>query len=281
MSKLINKTILITGGSQGIGKAMGLRCAQEGANIVVVAKENTKSLESLISEFEPFKGKIIALNIDIQDETQIHEAVKIAVSTFGSINALINNTSATLFVNTADTKAEDFDRMIATSVRSAFLFSRECLPYLKQASKAHIINISPPLFMDPKWFKNHLGFTISKYAMSLCTFGMAEEFKPYNIAVNSLWPESTIATQTIKDHLSEKVYQSSRWPKIMGDAALELLQKSSKEATGMFFTDEALLKASGVKDFSQYAVNPDIELTQALYVSKNNPLVPLNQEMFK
>ncbi|MDX8431323.1 MAG: SDR family oxidoreductase [Candidatus Algichlamydia australiensis] len=273
MSSLLNKTIIITGGSRGIGLAIAKKLASRGANIAILSNE----LDSSIEEIE---NRAFGLEIDVSDENALKSAVLDVVKKFHGVDALINNTSATHFGDTPHTSPEQFDKLISTSTRAAFFLSQACLPYLEKASNPHIINISPPLNLAPRWFKNHLAFSLSKYAMSLCTLGMAEEFREKKIAVNSLWPETTIATQTIKAHFSDEVYTRSRWPTIMADAAYTLLQKNSFECSGNFFTDEALLQKEGVTDFSSYAVQPNTSLMQALFVSEENRNSPISQDQF-
>ena len=277
MMTLKGKTILVTGASRGIGEAIALRYASAGANIVIVSKDSPEALQDAASRMIAAGGQVLALNIDVTDVNALKLAVAEAVERFGSIDVLVNNTSATVFTDVLHTTPEKFDLAISTSVRAAYFLSQACLPYLKKSSNPHIINISPPLNIDPHWFKDHLAFSIAKYAMSHCTLGMAEEFKKEGIAVNSLWPESTIATQTIKDHFSPKVFAGSRWPSIMGDAAYELL---SRKCTGQFFTDERLLREAGIIDFSHYAVDPNVPLMQALFVPVDAQMRPVSQDLF-
>ena len=203
-----------------------------------------------------------------------------AVDRFGCIDVLVNNTSATCFTDTLHTSSEQFDLVMSTSARAAFLLAQECFPYLKEAQNPHIINISPPLNMDVHWFKDHLAFTMAKYAMSMCTLGMSAEFQEAGIAVNSLWPQTTIATQTIKKHFLPKVYSGSRWPSIMADAAFEIALRTYREWTGQFFTDEALLRKTGVEDFTHYAVDPNVPLMQPLFIPLEAGMAPISRELF-
>lgn len=280
MTFLKGKTVLITGGSQGIGQAIALRYAAAGANIVIATKDSPENIQSTIDQIHAAGGQGLILPVDISDENAIKQAVAEAVAKFGGIDALVNNTSATCFTNTLQTLPDQFDLIVSTSVRAAFLLSQACFPYLKLALNPHIINISPPLNLDPRDFKNHLAFSLAKYAMSLCTLGMAEEFKEAGVAVNSLWPETTIATQSIKNHFSPQVYAGSRWPSVIADAAYELIQRTSRECTGHFFTDEALLRETGVVDFSHYAVDPHATLMQALFVPVKSGRLPVSQDLF-
>lgn len=271
---LAEKTLFITGASRGIGKAMALRLASEGANIVIAAKEelnnSSESIDLVAEQMIKAGGKALAIDLDVRDENAIKSAVKKAAKYFGGIDVLINNVSAFCFTNTLNTLPEKFDLLFSVNVRATFLLSQACIPYLKQAANPHIINISPPLDLNPRWFENHLAFTMSKYGMSMCTLGMAEEFRKEGIAVNSLWPQTTIATNTIKDHFVSDVYLGSRWPTIMADAAYKLIQRHSRECTGNFFIDEAILRDSGMTDFTQYAVNPPSPLIQDLFVPEEN-----------
>jgi citronellol/citronellal dehydrogenase len=271
------KTILVTGASRGIGLAIAFRYAEAGANIVIISKDSPTALQEAKAQMIGAGGQALALDVDVTDPSALKRAVDMAVSQFGGIDVLVNNTSATCFTNTLQTTPEKFDLALATSVRAAYFLSQACFPYLKKSSNPHIINISPPLTIDSHWFKDYLAFSIGKYAMSFCTLGMAEEFKKEGIAVNSLWPKSTIASQTIKDHFDPKVFAGSRWPSIMGDAAYELL---SRKCTGRFYTDEELLKEAGVVDFSHYAVDPKVPLMQALFIPADSQMRPVSQDLF-
>jgi citronellol/citronellal dehydrogenase len=280
MGELKGKTIIVTGGSSGIGQAIALRYAAAGANIVIATKDSPANIKAVGDQIVAAGGQALVLNVDVSDDQAMKQAVAQAVDQFGGIDVLVNNTSATHFSDTLHTTPEKFDLVVATSVRAAFFMSQACFPHLKKALNPHIINISPPLNMDPNWFKDHLAFSLSKYAMSMCTLGMAVEFESAGIAVNSLWPETTIATQTIKDHFSPQVYAGSRWPSIMADAAYELVLRPAKECTGHFYTDEALLREVGIVDFSQYAVDLKAPLMQALFVPADSRRTRVSQELF-
>ncbi len=274
------KTIIITGGSRGIGQAIALRYAATKANIVILTKDSQAQVENTTDQIIAAGGQILALHTDVSDHNAIKEAVNQAVARFGSIDILVNNTSATCLTTILDTSPEQFDLVVATSARAAFFLSQACHPYLKKAANPHIINISPPFTLDPYWFKDHLAFSMGKYAMSMCTLGMAEQFKQDGIAVNSLWPKTTIATQTIKDHFLSKVHASSRWPSIMGDAAYELAIRDSRQCTGCFFTDEDLLREAGFTDFSQYVVDSNSSLMQAFFLPIEEGQSRVPQELF-
>lgn len=275
-----NKTVLITGGSQGIGLAIGLRYAKEAANIVILSKDSVSNIVEATDQIKKIGGDVLALDVDVSDFEQLKLAVEKTVTRFGGIDVLVNNTSATRFTDTLHTTPEHFDLMLSTSVRAAYFLSQACYPYLKKASNPHIINISPPLNLDTRWFKEHLAFTIAKYSMSMCTIGLSAEFLSANIAVNSLWPQTTIATQTIKNHFLPQVYLGSRWPSIMGDAAYELTQKSAQDWTGQFFTDELLLRKTGVTDFTHYAVDPQVPLVQPLFIPLGEGMIPISADLF-
>lgn len=288
MSTLQGKTILITGASRGIGLAIAVRCAKAGANIIIAAKEEPNSEHSLQAAYDEIiaaGAKVLTINLDVSDENAVVDAVKKAATHFAGIDILVNNVSAFCFTNTLNTVPEKFDMLFSVNVRATFLLSKLCIPYLKKSSNPHIINIAPPLDMQATWFKDHLAFTMSKYGMSMCALGMAEEFKRDGVAVNSLWPQTTIATTTIKDHFVSEVYAGSRFPTIMADAAFELMQRKAKKCTGNFFIDETLLREAGITDFSHYAVNPGSPLVQDLFIpEKNKPVasssIPLIRDLF-
>lgn len=280
MGEIKGKTIIVTGGSSGIGQAIALRYAAAGANIVIATKDSTVNIKAVGDQIIAAGGQALVLNVDVSDDQAIKQVVARAVDQFGGIDVLVNNTSATHFMDVLHTTPEKFDLVVSTSVRAAFFMSQACFDHLKKALNPHIINISPPLNMDAGWFKDHLAFSLSKYAMSMCTLGMAAQFKQAGIAVNSLWPETTIATQTIKDHFSPQVYAGSRWPSIMADAAYELVLRAASEYTGQFYTDESLLRERGVVDFSQYAVDSNAPLMQALFIAADNQRTRVSQELF-
>jgi citronellol/citronellal dehydrogenase len=280
MSTLKRKTVVITGGSRGIGQAIALRYAAFNDNLIILTKDTPENIKQTADQIIAAGGQALVLNIDISDQHAIKRAIAEGVDRFGGIDILVNNTSATCFTDTTHTLPEQFDLIVATSVRAAFFMTQACLHYLKKASNPHIINISPPLNINSQYFKNHLAFSLSKYAMSFCTLGMSAEFESEGIAVNSLWPETTIATTTIKDHFAPEVYAASRWPSIMADAAYELTLRDSRKCSGQFFTDEALLKEAGITDFSQYAVDLRVLLMQALFLPVNKDRVPLPQQLF-
>ncbi|AXY76490.1 NAD(P)-dependent oxidoreductase [Paraflavitalea soli] len=269
-----NKTVLITGGSRGIGKAIALRLAKEGANTVIVGKtvEPNPKLEGTIytAAEEIAKagpGKVLPLQGDIRFEESIQHIVKTTVDTFGGIDILINNASAINLSPTEHTEPKRWDLMHGINVRGTFFMSQAAIPHLKKAHNPHILNLSPPLNMDPAWFAKHLAYTMSKYGMSMIVLGLAEEMRPHRIGVNALWPRTTIATAAVKNLLGgDFLMQRSRTPDIVADAAFHILQRPSFECTGNFFIDEEILKEQGITDFTHYAVNPDQKLMMDLFI---------------
>lgn len=270
---LDNKTIIITGASRGIGKAIALRLAKEGANIVIAAKSVTEdpklggTIYSAAKEIEDAGGKALAVQCDIRDDEQIKNVVNKAVETFGGIDALINNASAISLTPTEATEPKRFDLMHDINVRGTFFMSKACIPYLKKSDNAHIITLSPPLNMDMNWFKDHIAYTLSKYNMTMIALGLAEELKKFNIASNALWPRTTIATAAVQNLLGgDTLINMSRKPEIVADAAFAILSKSSKECTGNTFIDENVLAAEGITDLDKYAVVPGGKLYNDLFL---------------
>ncbi|MDO9376657.1 MAG: NAD(P)-dependent oxidoreductase [Bacteroidota bacterium] len=268
-----NKTVIITGASRGIGKAIGLKLAKEGANIVIASKsiaENPKlggTIFTAAAEMEAAGGKALAVQCDIRFEDQVQSVVDQAVEKFGGIDILINNASAIALTNTEQTDPKKFDLMHDINVRGTFFISKACISHLKNSSNAHILTLSPPLNMDMKWFENHLAYTVSKYNMSMISLGLAAELKKYSIAVNSLWPRTTIATAAVKNLLGgDALMNMSRTPAIIADAAHAILSKPSSECTGNTFIDEQVLAAEGITDLSGYSVVPGGRLYNDLFV---------------
>lgn len=270
---LKNKTILITGGSRGIGKAIALRLAKEGANIAIAAKttEPHPRLEGTIftaaAQIEAEGVRCLPLQCDIRSEEQIQAAVDKTVETFGGIDVLINNASAISLSPTEQTEAKRFDLMHDIQIRGTFFMCRACIPHLKQSGHAHILNLSPPLNLNPKWFAQHLAYTISKYGMSMIVLGLAEELKSFKIAANALWPQTTIATAAVQNLLGgDYLMQMSRTPEIVAEAAWHILKRSPATCTGNFFIDEKVLAEEGITDLGHYAVNPAKELMKDIFV---------------
>jgi citronellol/citronellal dehydrogenase len=268
-----NKTVLITGASRGIGKAIGLKLAKEGANIVIASKsteENPKlggTIYSAAAEMEAAGGKALAIQCDIRFEDQVQNVVDKAVEHFGGIDILVNNASAINLSPTEQTEPKRFDLMHSINVRGTFFVSKACIPHLKKSSNAHILTLSPPLNMDMKWFKNHLAYTISKYNMTMITLGLAEELKKYNIAANALWPRTTIATAAVQNLLGgEMLINMSRTPEIIADTAYYILSKPSTQCTGNAFIDEQVLANEGITDLEKYSVVPGASLYNDLFV---------------
>ena len=266
MASLKGKTLFVTGASRGIGKAIALRAAQDGANVVIAAKtaEPHPKLAGTIytakEEIEAAGGKGLACIVDVRFEEQVAEAVKQAVATFGGIDILVNNASAISLTGTVDTEMKRYDLMHGINTRGTFLCSKVCIPYLAKAENPHILNISPPLDMKAKWFAPHVAYTMAKFGMSMCVLGMAEELKPQRIAVNALWPKTVINTAAVQNLLGgDATVRGSRKPDIMSDAAYAIFTRKSSDFTGQFCIDEELLRSTGVSDFSRYAMTPGMK----------------------
>ena len=272
MANLQGKTLFITGASRGIGKAIALRAAADGAQIVIAAKTTEPhpklpgTIHTAAEEIEAAGGKALAVQCDIREEDQVRQAVDQAVATFGGIDILVNNASAINLTGTLETPVKRFDLMWGVNARGTFLCSQACIPHLAKAANPHILTLSPPPDLKPKWFKNHVAYTISKYGMSLCVLGMAEEFKDHGIAVNSLWPRTVIATAALAMLGGAVPTEHCRTPEIMADAAHAILTRDSRSATGNFYIDEDVLREEGVTDFERYAVQPGQPLLPDLFV---------------
>jgi citronellol/citronellal dehydrogenase len=269
---LKGKTLFITGASRGIGLAIGLRAARDGANVVIAAKtaEPNPKLPGTVftaaKEIDDAGGKGLPLVCDIRFEDQVAAAVAKAVETFGGIDILVNNASAISLTGTEHTPMKRYDLMHGINTRGTFVCSQACIPHLKRAANPHILNISPPLLMDTKWFAPHVAYTMAKFGMSMCVLGMAGEFKG-TIGVNALWPRSTIATSAVKNLLGgDSVMRGSRKPEIMGDAAYVIFNKPAKEFTGNFCIDDEVMHSTGKTDLSEYAVDPTAELLPDFFV---------------
>ncbi|MEK6607500.1 MAG: NAD(P)-dependent oxidoreductase [Myxococcota bacterium] len=267
MSTLRGKTLFITGASRGIGKAIALRAARDGANVVIAAKtaEPDPRLPGTIytaaAEIEAAGGHALPCVVDVRADAQIHEAVRKAVERFGGIDVLVNNASAISLTGTLATPMKRFDLMHQINTRGTYACSQACIPILERAENPHILNISPPLNMEARWFAPHVGYTMAKYGMSLCVLGMAEELRGQGIAVNALWPRTAIATTAIRNLLGgDDAIAGCRKPEIMADAAHAVLVRPSRETTGRFFIDEDVLREAGVRDFDTYAVKPGTPL---------------------
>lgn len=269
---LRGKTVFITGATRGIGREIALKCARDGANIVVTGKSAEPhpklpgTIHEVGKEVEAAGGKALAIQLDVRDADAVAAAVQQAVKAFGGIDILVNNASAISLTGTLETPVRRLDLMLAVNLRGTFVCSQACLPHLRKAVNPHILTLSPPLNMHPRWFKGHVAYTMAKYGMSMCTLGMSEELRAQGIAVNSLWPRTTIATAAIEMNFPEAILRASRKPAIMADAAYAILNRDSRRATGNFYIDETVLREEGVTDFSQYAVSPGTSLYTDLFL---------------
>jgi citronellol/citronellal dehydrogenase len=273
MRSLKGKTLFITGASRGIGKAIALRAAADGANIVIAAKTTEPhpklpgTIYTAALEIEQAGGKALPLIVDVREEEQITEAVEKAVAHFGGIDILVNNASAIGLRGTLATSAKRYDLMNQINTRGTFFCSKACLPYLRKAANPQILTMSPPISLEPRWLGPHLAYTISKYGMSLCVLGLAEEFRADGIAVNALWPKTVIATAALA-MLGDAVQpKNCRTPEIVADAAHALLTRPSRQTTGRLLLDEEILAEEGITDFTRYAVEPGQPLIADLFLA--------------
>jgi len=272
MTSLEGKTLFVTGGSRGIGLAIAKRAAADGANIIIAAKTSEPhatlpgTIHTAASEIEEAGGQALPLVCDIRDDAAVEEAVKQGADKFGGIDIVVNNASAIALQNTDQIKMSRFDLMHQVNARGTYLVSKTCLPWLRKAENPHILALSPPLNMLEKWFAPHVAYTMSKFGMSMCVLGMAGEFREHGIAVNALWPRTTIATAAVNMLGGEKLMMHSRKPEIMADAAYVILTKPSREYTGNFCIDDAVIEDEGITDLSGYAVSPDLPLAPDFFV---------------
>jgi len=271
MATLKNKTIFITGASRGIGRSIALAAAGDGANVVIVAKTAAPhptlpgTVYTVAEEVDRAGGRALPLPVDIRDDAAVFGAVTRAVEAFGGIDILVNNASAISVTGTLATPMKRYDLLQDVNTRGAYLCAQACLPHLLRASNPHILTISPPLNLNPRWFGPHVAYTISKYGMSLCTVGLAAEFAGQGVAVNALWPRTTIATAAVETFFPQVVTRS-RTPEIMADAARVVLTRESRSATGQFFIDETVLRDAGITDFERYAVTPGVPLNPDIFL---------------
>ena len=262
MPSLQGKTLFITGASRGIGRAIGVAAARQGANVVIAAKTTSPNpklpgtIHDAAEEMERAGGRALAVECDIRSEDQIAAAVSRAVDRFGGIDALVNNASAIFLAGTVDTPMKRWDLMHGVNARGTFAASQACIPHLARAANPHILNLSPPLSLEPRWFARHLAYTMAKYGMSLCVLGMAEELRDRGIAVNALWPRTVIATAALNLLGGDETARHGRTPEIVADAAVAILRREARGCTGNFFIDEDVLRAEGVTDLGRYAVEP-------------------------
>ena len=280
MADLKGKTLFITGASRGIGLAIAKRAAADGANVVIAAKTDTPhpklpgTIHTAAKEVEDAGGKALAIMCDIRHEDQVAAAVAKTVETFGGIDILVNNASA---INLSSTEALDmkrYDLMHGINTRGTFMCSKLCIPHLKKAQNPHVLNISPPLNMETRWFAPNVAYTMAKFGMSLCTLGWAEEFRKDGIAANSLWPRTTIATAAVRMLGGDALLRRSRAPEIMADAAHAILTRPSREFTGNFCIDDVVLWQNGTRDFSKYTAvpgTPESELASDFFLPEDTP----------
>ncbi|GAB4121109.1 MAG: NAD(P)-dependent oxidoreductase [Sideroxydans sp.] len=272
MSNLLGKTIFITGATRGIGREIALRCARDGAKVVVTGKTAEPhpklpgTIHTVAEEVVAAGGQALALQLDVRDENAIAAAVRQAAEHFGGIDVLVNNASAISLTPTLETSAKRLDLMWDVNMRATFLAAQACIPYLKNAVNPHVLTLSPPPNLDPKWFSPHVAYTLSKYGMTLCTLGMAHEFAVEGIAFNCLWPRTTIATAAIEFNFPEAILRASRKPAIVADAAHAILTRDSGTCSGQCFVDESVLREAGMTDFSSYAVDPAVPPFKDLFL---------------
>ncbi|HYH46763.1 MAG TPA: NAD(P)-dependent oxidoreductase [Thermoanaerobaculia bacterium] len=272
MADLAGKTLFITGASRGIGKAIALRAAADGANVAIASKAAEPhpklpgTIYSAAGEVEAAGGQALAIQCDIRDEEQVRSAVAATVARFGGIDVLVNNASAINLTGTLETPVKRFDLMWSVNARGTFLCSQVCIPHLEKAANPHILNLSPPLNLDPRWFKDHVAYTMSKYGMSLCVLGMAEELRDKGIAVNALWPRTVILTAALAMLGGAVPPENCRKPEIVADAAHAVLTRDSRAATGNFYLDDEVLAEAGVTDLERYAVQPGQPLFPDFFV---------------
>jgi citronellol/citronellal dehydrogenase len=271
---LNNKTAIITGSSRGIGLAIAKKLAGAGLNVVIAAKTTEPhpklpgTIYEAAEEIKQLGGNALPLVLDLRDEEQIQNVVKETVAAFGGVDILVNNASAIFLATTEFTPAKKYDLMHQINVRGTFLMSQACIPFLKKSVHAHILNLSPPLDLQPRWFENHTAYTMSKYGMSMIALGLSAELKPYGIAANGLWPRTTIATAAVQNLLGgDALMAQSRWPSIVADAAHVILSRDPKTTTGNFFIDEEVLRSVGITDFVSYAVDPHKRLAPDLFIT--------------
>jgi citronellol/citronellal dehydrogenase len=278
---LAGKTLFITGASRGIGLAIALRAARDGANVAIAAKTTTQhpklpgTIFSAAQDVERAGGGALPLAVDVRDEASVQAAVEKCVERFGGIDICVNNASAISLAATGQIEMRRYDLIQQINTRGTFLTSRACLPHLARASNPHILTLSPPLNLAPKWFAGHLAYSLSKYGMSMCMLGLAEEYRTAGIGCNALWPRTTIATAAVEFALGgPAMMRRSRKPEIVADAAHVILNKPARECTGQFFIDDSVLYEAGMRDFGPYSVEPGSVLLADLFIDRSSSAPP-------
>ena len=268
MENLSGKTLFISGASRGIGLAIAKRAARDGANIVIAAKTKEPhprlpgTIYTAAEEIESSGGKALPLIVDVRFEDQVEAAIEATISKFGGLDILINNASAINLSDTDSLSMKNYDLMHSINTRGTFLCSKKAVPYLKKSENPHVINLSPPLNMETRWFQNHVGYTMAKFGMSMCVLGMHSEYKRFGIAFNALWPRTAIATAAVANHLGGEVMMAkSRTPEIMSDAAYKIMNRDSKKFTGNFCIDDEILNSEGITDLVKYQVDQNLDIS--------------------
>ena len=287
MSSLKNKTLFITGGSRGIGLAIALRAARDGANVAIAAKTSDPhpklagTIHTAAAEIEAAGGRALPIQCDIRNDADVAAAIELAAKTFGGIDICVNNASAISLTGTEATDMKRYDLMMGVNTRGTFVTSKLCLPHLRKSANPHILMLSPPLTLEPRWFAPHLAYTMAKYGMSLCVLGLAEELRPDGIAVNALWPRTTIATAAIANIIGgPAMMRASRKPDIMADAAHRVFTTPARDLTGQFLIDDTFLASRGVTDFDPYRADPTADLAEDFFVPADSlPPQPLKAKV--
>lgn len=268
MENLSGKTLFISGASRGIGLAIAKRAARDGANIVIAAKTKEPhprlpgTIYTAAEEIESSGGKALPLIVDVRFEDQVEATIEATISKFGGLDILINNASAINLSDTDSLSMKNYDLMHSINTRGTFLCSKKAVPYLKKSENPHVINLSPPLNMETRWFQNHVGYTMAKFGMSMCVLGMHSEYKRFGIAFNALWPRTAIATAAVANHLGGEVMMAkSRTPEIMADAAYIIMNRDSKKFTGNFCIDDEILNSEGITDLVKYQVDQNLDIS--------------------
>ena len=274
---LAGKTLFVTGASRGIGLAIALRAARDGANVVIAAKTDSPhpklpgTIHTAAEAVERAGGRALPLTVDVRDEASVTAAVEQAVAAFGGLDICVNNASAISLTGTLDTEMKRWDLMHQVNARGTFLVSRACIPHLRRAANPHVLTLSPPPVMDPAWFAPHVAYTLAKMGMSLCVLGMAEEFRGEGIAFNALWPRTAIATSAMSMLGGEPALARCRTPEIVADAAYEVFRRPARAFTGNFLIDDSFLAECGVTDFERYRVDPSQPLMADFFVPSDSP----------